>query len=104
MAKSNWHAKLRKEVLSDPEACAEYAAFKLQLALAQGLKEARLKNNLTQEDVANKMDTHKAAIARLEAGGGKNKHSPSVATLMKFAQAIGCYLQINLIQIKAKRS
>jgi hypothetical protein len=42
------------------------------------------------------MGTKTPAIARLESGGGSRRHSPSVATLRKFAQAVGCRLQISL--------
>ena len=31
------------------------------------------------------------------AGGGKAKHSPSIATLRRYAQAVGCRLEIKLV-------
>jgi transcriptional regulator with XRE-family HTH domain len=37
------------------------------------------------------------AIARLESGGGSKKHSPSIATLRKYAKAVNCRLQITLV-------
>ena len=51
---------------------------------------------MTQEEVAEKMDTKKTVIARLEAAGGKNKHSPSLITLIKFADALGCDVKIDI--------
>ena len=42
------------------------------------------------------MGTQTPAVARLEAGGGSRRHSPSVATLRKYAQAVGCRLEIRL--------
>ncbi|MCB9008047.1 MAG: helix-turn-helix transcriptional regulator [Ardenticatenaceae bacterium] len=59
---------------------------------------ARKEAGLTQADVAEKMGTKTSAIARLEAGGGSNKHSPSVATLRKYAEAVGCRLEIRLVR------
>jgi transcriptional regulator with XRE-family HTH domain len=40
------------------------------------------------------MGTTKSAVSRLEAGG---KHAPSLATLKKYAHAVGCRLEIKLV-------
>lgn len=90
------HAKLVNKVLSDPEGRQEYEAFKFQLELAEKLKKARKKAHLTQETVAERMETKKSVIARLEACGGRSRHSPSVMTLIRYANAIGFDLNINL--------
>ena len=94
------HNKLKKETLKNPAALAEYKAFKLELEVAQQLRAAREKAHLSQEQVAESMKTHKPAIARLEAAGGKQKHSPSLKTLMKYANAVGFDLRITLISRK----
>lgn len=94
---TSWHKKLTKDVLSNKEAHTEYEEFKMQLELALQLKAARQKSCLTQEEVAKKMSTQKTSIARLEAAGGKLKHSPSLLTLIKYANAIGYALKIHLI-------
>ena len=39
-----------------------------------------------------------AAISRLESAG---KHAPSLATLKRYAQAVGCDLQVKLVPQKA---
>lgn len=90
------HNELRQSVMTDPEAYTEYEAFKLQLELGQSMKHLREKRHLTQEEVAEKMHTSKSAIARLESAGGKSKHSPSVKTIAKYANALGYTLEINL--------
>ena len=94
------HDKLRKEVLSDPESRSEYESFKLQLDLAAQLKSARKKAHLTQEEVAERMHTKKPVIARLEAGGGRGKHSPSLKTISKYARAVNCELEFKLRKAK----
>lgn len=91
----------RKNVLKNPIMRAEYEAFSLQLDLAMALKKARERAHLTQENVADRMDTQKSVIARLEAAGGEGKHSPSVTTLFKYALAVGCDLKIRLAPRKA---
>ena len=100
---TTWHEKLKKEVLSDPETKAEYEAFKLQLDIAEQLKAGRKKAHLTQENVADRMDTQKPVVARLEAAGGKGKHSPSLKTLVKYANAIGYQLQVKLVPTKKRK-
>jgi len=94
------HDQLRKKVLADPVARAEYEAFKLQLKVAGALKKARKQAHFTQEEVAEQMDTQKPVVARLEAAGGRGKHSPSIKTLVKYANAVGCDVNIKLVPKK----
>ena len=49
----------------------------------------------TQADISKLMGTKKSAISRLESG--KNKHSPSLDTIIKYADALGYRIQINLV-------
>lgn len=62
--------------------------------LIRELLRARMRAGLTQEQVARSMGTSNSAISRLEAGG---KHSPSVATLQKYAKAVGCEVEIRFV-------
>ena len=68
----------------------EYAAIS---ELLQASKEA----GLTQEEVATRMGTTKSAISRLEASIRSNSHSPSFATLRKYAHACGKRLIIKMV-------
>lgn len=92
----DWHRELKESVLQDEEARAEYEAFKLQLELADKMKNLRSKADITQEEIADKLHTKKSVIARLEAAGGRGKHSPSLKTLVKYANAIGYHLEVKL--------
>ncbi len=65
--------------------------------LSDELLKARQRAGLTQAEVARKMGTQPPAIARLEAGGGRKNHSPSITTLQKYAGAVGCRLKIKLV-------
>ena len=89
-----------KELLSEPEAIAIYEATKLQIDLALQLKKARLKQKMTQEEVASILHTKKPAISRLEKSHENVKSFPSLLTLVKFASAIGHELKIKLVPIK----
>jgi HTH-type transcriptional regulator / antitoxin HipB len=92
--------ELLDELLSDPEAFATYEATKLQIDLAQQLKNARIKQKMTQEEVASILHTQKPAISRLETCHENVKNFPSLLTLVKFASAIGYELKIGLVPIK----
>ncbi|MDR0781453.1 MAG: helix-turn-helix domain-containing protein [Pseudomonadales bacterium] len=75
-----------------------YAALELEYQLANQMLKARTRAGLTQDAVANLMGTTKSAISRLETSG---KHAPSIATLKRYAAAVGCDLQVKLVPRKA---
>ena len=60
------------------------------------LLKARLEAGLSQAQVAERMGTQAPAVARLERALATGKHSPSLTTLRKYAQACGKKLSINL--------
>jgi DNA-binding XRE family transcriptional regulator len=74
-----------------------YDALELEYRVADQLLKARAKAGLTQDAVAERMGTTKSAISRLEAAG---KHTPSLATLQRYARAVGCDLQVKLVPQK----
>jgi DNA-binding XRE family transcriptional regulator len=71
-----------------------YRDLEEEYLLVREMLAARYKSGLTQEAVARSMGTTKSAVSRLESGG---KHLPSLATLKKYAQAVGCNLEIKLV-------
>ena len=74
-----------------------YDALELEYGVVTQLLKARTRAGLTQDDVAERMGTTKSAVSRLE---GSGKHAPSLATLRKYAQAVGCELQVRLVPQK----
>ena len=90
------HKALVKKMLKDAAVKAEYDVQAEEFTLLDELLKARRKAGLTQAEVAARMGTKTPAVARLEAGGGARQHSPSVATLRKYARAVGCRLEIRL--------
>ena len=77
-----------------------YDALAVDYALAREMLSARSRAGLTQEAVATRMGTTKSAVSRLEAGG---KHAPSVASLKRYADAVGCSLKIQLVPQRVNR-
>ncbi len=71
-----------------------YDALETEVQVANELIAARARAGLTQEAVAQRMGTTKSAVSRLECSG---KHTPSVGTLQRYAQAVGCELKIELV-------
>ena len=74
-----------------------YESLELEYTVASQLLQARAKAGLEQDAVAERMGTTKSAISRLEGAG---RHTPSLATLKKYAAAVGCELQIKLVPQK----
>ncbi len=76
---------------------AAYAALDLEYRVVSQMLKARTRAGLTQDAVAAKMGTTKSAISRLESAG---KHTPSLETLKRYAEAVGCELQVKLVPHK----
>lgn len=75
-----------------------YEALELEYQVANQMLMARTRAGLTQDALAERMGTTKSAISRLESAG---KHAPSLATLKRYAAAVGCELQVRFVPQKA---
>lgn len=82
---------LHEKWMKDPEYRREYDALEEEFALMSAVISARVAANLTQEELAERMQTSQAAIARMESG----KQMPSTRTLEKLAKATGTKLRIS---------
>jgi transcriptional regulator with XRE-family HTH domain len=82
---------LHAEWMKDPEYRKEYDALEQEFALAHAMIEARAKAGLTQEELAQRMETSQSVIARLESG----RTRPSTRTLERFAKATGTRLRFS---------
>lgn len=67
-----------------------------QYALLDAALEARRKNNLSQADVAKKMNLPRSAICRLE-NGLREGRLPTFSLLQRYAKALGTRLEIRLV-------
>lgn len=90
------HRQLRTKALGKAEVKAEYEKLSDEFALLDEFLKARAAQGLTQAQVAEKIGTTQSAVARMESGSGR--HSPSLATLSKYADALGCKLEVRLIR------
>ena len=64
--------------------------------LLDQLLKARHEAGLTQAQVAERMGTQPPSVARLERSLATGKHSPSLSTLRKYAQACGRELLLQI--------
>lgn len=92
------HKELKKELLKDEEIKRQYDALKPEYELLEKLIQARKKAGLTQKKLAEKLNTKNTNISRLESIN--SKHSPSLNFLKRYAKALNCKLEINLIPNK----
>lgn len=69
-----------------------------EFALLDLLLKARHEAGLSQAQVAERMGTQAPAVARLERALATGRHSPSVATLRKYARACGKRLVVDVTE------
>jgi transcriptional regulator with XRE-family HTH domain len=92
------HSSLREKLLSKSVVKAIYSELDPEYSLLRQMLKARQKAGLSQAEVAELMGTKAPAVTRLESSLGNGKHSPSLATLQKYAKAVGCQLQVKFVR------
>lgn len=92
------HQQLREQALAKSEVKTEFDQLSSEYALLDEFLKARAAQGLTQAQLAEKIGTTQSVVARMESGRGK--HSPSLATLSKYAEALGCRLEVRLVRKK----
>ena len=91
------HSQLKEKALKNQSVLEEYEALKPEFKLLREMLKARNEAGLSQADVAERMGTKPPAITRLESSLTSGRHSPSIATLKKYAEAVGCHLEIKFV-------
>lgn len=72
-----------------------------EFRLLRLLLDARKQAGLSQEEVAVRMGTTRSAISRLEAA---RKHLPALGTLRRYAEVVGCDVEIILVPRRGKKT
>ena len=87
-------ASVKRELFNkDKKLKAEYDALAPRYELISRAIEARLKNKMTQEEVAKKMGTTKSSISRFES----SDYNPTVDFLIRLSNALGKRLKISMM-------
>jgi transcriptional regulator with XRE-family HTH domain len=92
------HNELKSRALERDDVRAEYDKLEEEFAFLDEFLKARAAAGVSQAEIAERMGTTQSAVARLESGRGK--HSPSLATLRKYARALGYRVDLRLIKEK----
>ena len=90
------HRTLRAQALARPDVKAEFERLRPEFAFLDQILAARKAAGLTQAEIARRIGTTQSAIARLESSS--SKHFPSLSTLHKYADAVGCRVEIKLVK------
>lgn len=90
------HKELKALALERAEVKAEFERLEEEFGFLDEFLKARSEAGVTQAEVARRIGTTQSAVARLESGSGK--HSPSIATLQRYARALGCRLEFRLVK------
>ncbi|UCH24680.1 MAG: helix-turn-helix transcriptional regulator [Trueperaceae bacterium] len=91
------HAELKKRALEDVSVKAEFDALEPEFSLLRDMLRARKMAGLSQAEVAERMGTKAPSVTRLESSLTSGKHSPSLETLRKYAEAVNCKLEVHLV-------
>jgi DNA-binding XRE family transcriptional regulator len=88
---SDFRNFLKENLENDPEFKEIWENNAQKRELVKTIIALRIKEHLTQEDLAEKMGTRQSAISRLESG----KYNPSVDFLFRIAKALNRKVEIN---------
>ncbi len=91
------HSELREKALKKKGVKVAFDALEPEFSLLHELLKARQAAGLSQAEIAERMGTKAPAITRLESSLSSGQHSPSIATLKKYASAVGCHLEIKIV-------
>ena len=89
---------VRKKWMQNPEFVKEYEALEEEFSLASAMIAARAHADMTQQDVAAKMETSQSYIAKLEGGAV----SPTMKALKRYAEATGSRVKITFEPVSSQ--
>lgn len=84
--------ELKKKLLSDPKVKVAYDALGPEYEIACQIIEARIKEKISQEELAKRAKTGQAVISRLEGMNAK----PSISLLRRIAQALNIKITVTV--------
>lgn len=92
------HEELKAIALARPAVRAEYERLEREeMPALDAILKARREANMTQAEIAERMGVSPPVVSRLENALVTGKHSPSIATLKKYAAAMGKRVVIEFV-------
>lgn len=83
----------RKQLMRDPKVRQAYLELQPEFAIVRKIIESRVKEGVTQKELAKRMKTKQSAISRLESG----RANPSLDFLQRLAKALNSRLEIRFL-------
>lgn len=83
--------EVKEELLKDPAVAKAYKELEPEYEIISQIIKARIEQNITQEELAEKIGTRQSNISRLEGGN----YNPSLRFLKKLAKGLGKELHIS---------
>ena len=90
--------ELLNEQLKDPEFKKEWDDIQPEMDVIRAMIDARLSQNLTQKELAERTGINQAEISRLENG----TRNPSLRLLKRLADGLGMELKLEFIPLRKK--
>ena len=84
--------EIKKQLMADEEFINEYERLKPRYDLISQIIEARVDQNITQEELALRIGTQKSNISRLESGS----YNPSLDFITKVVKGLGKEVHIEI--------
>ena len=81
----------KKEILKNKAIKKEYNKLAFEFAIIEKIIEKRIKNGLTQKDLAEAVGTKQSSISRFESGS----YSPTLSFISKISSVLNLKLKIN---------
>lgn len=88
----NWD-RYKEKALKNSQVFAEYKKLEPEYEIIKQIIQARIEQNMSQKELAQKVGTQQSNISRLESG----EYNPSLQFLKKVANSLGKELHISFI-------
>lgn len=82
-----------EESLKNPKFKKAYEALDVEFQIIHDILKKRIKNNITQKELAKRIGTDQATLSRLETGN----YNPSVKFLKRVAKALDAKLKVTMV-------
>ena len=90
--KKKTYKQFKRELFKNKGIKKAYERLWPEFAVIEMIIEKRIKNGLSQKELAKKIGTKQSAISRFESGN----YNPSISFLQKIVKALGARLKISL--------
>ena len=90
-------AEIARQIETNPAFAQAWEEQAEEFDALDELLSARKRAGLTQAQVAELMGVKQSSLARVESSLTSRSHAPSLAMLRKYAQAVGCKLELRMV-------